>query len=325
MRSHIPGDDPGIEKDQRQLVPVADNHTLDGGGFSLSMSILHHHTEENNKQGIKPAGSRTRRQERAGDVGLSTVHNRTQEAHVDCWMGASLVTATREKERHLLTPKKKVAKRGAVKTFSRSSRRRLMRTLARTKRSNMPIFVTLTYPAIFPEDPQEWKRHLKNFFARLGRQFPGAAGVWKLEPQKRGAPHYHLLIWGVDYVDLRFWVPRAWYEVVGSDDKKHLAAGTRVEELRSWNGVMSYASKYLGKVDKAASCAELWQAAGRYWGVFQRENMPWGEMVTVPCSEKEAVQAIRYLRRFGHIPARDYAKLTAIASADFWYAKLFPI
>jgi hypothetical protein len=240
-------------------------------------------------------------------------------------MGASLITATREKEQHLLTRKLKVPKRGTVKTFSAASRRRFMRIMARTCKVIMPIFVTLTYPGEFSNDPKEWKRHLKNFFARLARKFPGAAGVWKLEPQKRGAPHYHLLIWGVSYADLRFWVPRAWYEVVDSGDQRHLSAGTRVEKLRSRRGVMAYASKYLGKIDKAACGDGIWRAAGRYWGIFQRENVPWGEMVTIPCTEKEAVQAIRYLRRFGHIRARDYAKLTAIADADFWYAKLFPI
>ena len=38
---------------------------------------------------------------------------------------------------------------------------------------------------------------------------------WKLEPQERGAPHYHCLIWGVDEGELLDFVAYTWYEIAG--------------------------------------------------------------------------------------------------------------
>jgi hypothetical protein len=67
--------------------------------------------------------------------------------------------------------------RDRVRGFSRTSRRNLLRRLAsinrrvfRTHRGRM-IFVTLTYPEHYPEDPELCKRHLKALRRRLQRKF----------------------------------------------------------------------------------------------------------------------------------------------------------
>jgi len=195
-----------------------------------------------------------------------------------------------------------------------------MKTVSKTKKNNLPVFVTLTYPSEWPGEPEEWKRHLQNFLKRLVYKFPRSSGVWKLEPQKRGAPHYHLLVWGVDYVDLLGFCSRAWYKVVGSGDTKHLRAGTRVEKVRKWRGVMSYCSKYLGKdVEKLPG----WESVGRYWGVFMRDNVPWAALVTVPLTYKQVVQVMRYLRRYAHLKSRSYQSLEVIVGeADFWFDRI---
>jgi hypothetical protein len=96
-------------------------------------------------------------------------------------------------------------KRGIVKRFTEASRRRLLRALARTRKDQLPVFVTLTYPDGFPGDPRQWKAHLKAWLKRLALQHPEAAGFWKLElkPRQSGqnagqvAPHSHLLLWGL--------------------------------------------------------------------------------------------------------------------------------
>ena len=164
------------------------------------------------------------------------------------------------------------AKRGKVSRFSRASRRRFMTTLNSLDRLAlpcMPIFVTLTYPAVFSDDPRQWKLHLEEMRRRLLRKYPDAIGFWKLEPQKRGAPHFHLLILCVPLID-KEWVSAEWYDVVGSGDEKHLAAGTNVERVRSWNGVNHYASKYLGKVPEGVNWPEN---VGRWWGVIGRKKL----------------------------------------------------
>lgn len=163
--------------------------------------------------------------------------------------------------------RKRGGTRGAVAGFSAGSRRRLMRVLASINQAavpHMPLFLTLTYPATWDADPKRWKRDLEVFGKRLRRYFPTLAYIWRLEFQERGAPHFHLLCFGVRHIPYLL-VARWWYEVVGSNDAAHLKAGTEVRRVRSWRGVMSYAAKYMSKV--AAASVELPEHVGRWWGV----------------------------------------------------------
>ena len=211
-------------------------------------------------------------------------------------------------------------KRGKISGFTSSSRRRLMQTLAKTIKDQKPIFITLTYPKEWPSDPKTWKKHLQNFIKRLVYKYPGSSGFWKLEPQYRGAPHYHMLIWGVSYFDLLCFTGLAWFNVVKSGDLKHLQAGTRVEEIRSWKGVRSYASKYLGKKIEGLPG---WDEVGRFWGIFGRDRLPWAKMISVELDYQGACKIIRLIRRYAHIKSRDYKSLTGIVNdPTFWFDRL---
>lgn len=259
---------------------------------------------------------------------LSTCHI---SPRVILYSGASLLKVSR-------TPRLKqeqkrerdISKRGKVSKFSAKSRNRLMRTLAEVERNNLPCFVTLTYPAVYSDDPKVWKRHLDTFIKRLARKFPKVCGVWKLEPQEREAPHFHILIWGGILWDLQMFVPQAWYEVVGSGDENHLAwhwgmlgNGNKhcVQPVESQRGVFWYASKYMSKE------VSNWDAGGRWWGVFKRELLPLGQVVNVEVTEDKAIEFIRYMRRYmkrkdKRKSNRDYRSLTIICNPDFWLNKL---
>ena len=195
--------------------------------------------------------------------------------------------------------------RGQIDGFSYASRRRLMQTIGKVRRdADLPAFVTLTYPFDFPEDPKVVKRDLDNFFKRLRRKFKNEAGaIWKMEPQERGAAHFHLMIWGADLQELKAWVPAAWFEVAGQGDTKHffwhmgmLGNGNEhcVQQVRSFAGVWSYAAKYLGKSFLIAG----WGAVGRFWGVFNRGKIPFGEKVVLEVSKAKTTVVLRYMRRF---------------------------
>lgn len=214
-------------------------------------------------------------------------------------------------------------RRGKVAGFSAKSRNRLMRTLGEVRRDCLPVFVTLTFPAEYPTIERA-KRDLDTFIKRLARKFPDVAGVWKLEPQKRGAPHFHLLVWGVSYLDLLEFVPVAWCEVVASDDENHLAwhkgeLGNKpcVQQIEKQQGVFWYASKYMSK-QVTIDCVD-W---GRWWGVFFRNKLPLGELVNVEITEKKAFEIIRYMRRYARIKPRNNPSLTIICDADFWINRL---
>lgn len=254
---------------------------------------------------------------------LSTLHNSPQSTsgtpQIEYAAGGSLLKVSSG----IVSEAPIGGKRGAIGGFSFASRRRLMRTIARVKRdAKLPFFVTLTYPNKFPS-PIESKRHLDNFAKRLRREFSDIGFLWKLEPQGRGAPHYHLLVWGVQETDLFYYVPFAWYEIAGDRDRDHLLFHMGclknqhcVSEVRSWRGVWSYASKYLGKTFEVAGWDCIYP--GRFWGVVNRENIPFGDDMVMYVTEKDARLWMRYQRRFGKLKSRNYSSLTTFCDADQW-------
>lgn len=217
----------------------------------------------------------------------------------------------------------KGGKRGKVKGFSFASRRRLMQTIAKIKiDSALPDFITLTYPNNFPS-PMESKNHLDIFNKRFTRAFPQIGAIWKLEPQERGAPHYHTLAWGANEMDLRQFVPYAWHDIAGGGDPNHLAFHLGmlsnepcVNAVRSRKGVMRYASKYLGKTFDVAGWEGIYP--GRFWGVVQRENIPFGQEMIMYIEENDAHIWMRYQRRFAKLKSRSYSSLTTFCDSDQW-------
>lgn len=194
------------------------------------------------------------------------------------------------KEEHIYGP------RGRIKDFSQDSRQRLQRKLATINEMecHLPDFLTLTYPGEWVPDAVLWKTHWHNFRRALVRQWPEVWGVWRLEFQKRGAPHFHCLLWNGPRVEgievwsttknkvivipkpgaisphnqaVFDWISSTWYRIVGSGDPKHLAVGTRIEPIKSWHGVIYYASKYLAKLPEGSFVPV--EYTGRFWGVVQ--------------------------------------------------------
>lgn len=163
-------------------------------------------------------------------------------------------------------------KRGAITEFSAKSRRRMLNMAASIDRAacpKLPIFITLTYPAEWPAETATCKAHLDAFTKRLVRRFPHASLLWKLEYQRRGAPHYHLLLFNVPFLNAKV-VAAWWYDIVGSRRPEHLAAGTECKRARGWGGVMHYVSKYLAKHTDCGSDT----SPGRFWGVVNRADLP---------------------------------------------------
>lgn len=195
--------------------------------------------------------------------------------------------------------------RGDVVMFSRQSRLRLLRKIARIN-ADKAVFVTLTYPARFPSSKRA-KEHLRAFLEKIRRRYPAASAIWKLERQSRGAPHFHLLFFNLPFVPfatIRQW----WGHTVAAFVDDHLPR-VRIERVRSQNGVMYYAAKYCAKDDAGAAAnlslstmhictlmmmtapgSSVWSRSfafhvylalvaslrdGRVWGVFNRDVVPY--------------------------------------------------
>jgi hypothetical protein len=167
------------------------------------------------------------------------------------------------------------------------------------EKAGKAIFAGLTYPEAFPTSAEIFKGHLDAFGKRFSRAFPHGAFHWKLEFQQRDAPHFHPIFWNLstepsDVRKFRKWLARTWFEVVGSNDLKHLAAGTSADVIRSQFGIMRYVGPYVSDSDQSRPG---WKV-GRYWGVVGRANIPYAVAPEVTISATAALLVWRTARRY---------------------------
>jgi hypothetical protein len=205
-------------------------------------------------------------------------------AYLSSAVGGSVSTLSFEdtKTSNRLSPSRPLGGgiRDRVRGFSRESRRNLLRRLASINRRAFRafrgriIFVTLTYPREYPEDPEVCKNHLKALRRRLQRKFGEFAGFWRLSIQRRGAWHFHLLLFvGSSFGpigELRRFISSSWYEVTGEVSEGHLSAGTRVEAVKRWKQATSYVERYMAKPEEFPKGLQT----GRIWGVWHEEHLP---------------------------------------------------
>ena len=132
----------------------------------------------------------------------------------------------------------------------------------------------MTYPREYPEDPEVCKNHLKALRKRLQREYESFAAFWRLGIQKRGAWHFHLLLFvgpSIGPIDeLRHFVSSSWYEVTGKVSEGHLRAGTRVEPVKRWKQATSYVERYMAKPEEFPDGLET----GRIWGIWNENLLP---------------------------------------------------
>src|SRR5215207_4803693 len=210
-----------------------------------------------------------------------------QSAYVSSAVGGSVSTLSFEnpKTSNRLSPPSPPLRHGRgirdrVRGFSRESRTNLLRRLASINRGAFKafkgrmIFVTLTYPKQYPEDPELCKRHLKALRKRLQREYKSFAAFWRLGIQGRGAWHFHLLLFvGPSFGtidELRRFISSSWYQVTGKVSEGHLHAGTRVEAVKKWKQATSYVERYMAKPEEFPEGLKT----GRIWGVWNPKLLP---------------------------------------------------
>jgi hypothetical protein len=210
--------------------------------------------------------------------------------------------------------------RRAGTTWSNKSRAKMLErfsTLDFTPFANegsIIAFLTLTYPSdwltVAPSS-RSAKRHLSMLRKRFEREFARPFfALWKMEFQRRGAPHFHLLAPIPRGSDFRTWLSKTWTEIVNHPDEmeraKHLQAGTGVDKAKGISAdtaqrISYYFSKHSsankGPKEYQNTPPEEWIQAGsvgRFWGY-------WGlEVATVSMllSKAESLFIARTLRRW---------------------------
>lgn len=201
-------------------------------------------------------------------------------------------------------------KRGKVHTFSRGSRMRLLRKFARLQviegagyRSKVS-FLTLTTQRHL--HPRVIKRFAQRMFKRVSRKYPSLSVVWRLEFQKRGAPHLHCVCFNAPYID-RSWLVESWGELVGQDNPV-----VDIRRVKTSRQLFSYVSKYVAKIvdsslldigTKNAVAFGRWQGmekgVGRIWGVWNAKSLPFADLVATKVPLDGSWWLIRgYCRKF---------------------------
>jgi hypothetical protein len=220
-------------------------------------------------------------------------------------------------------------KRSAIKEFSRASRRRFQLMVAKIEKAALPVFLTLTYPDIFPEDHAEWYRDFQRLRARMKRK--GWCGIWRREIKLRqsgvnvgkAAPHYHILVWGASVDEIMAYIPKAWHKIAGGGDPNHLKfmlgelPGSKpcAEQVRTWSGVVSYVGKYMAKIEDVS---ELGVLPGRFWGVINSARIPWAAAISLSVPYSVAYTFFRYIRRLLRMRGRSSWSSSSAYVNDPW-------
>lgn len=231
------------------------------------------------------------------DVDDAKLHVRNDLARTAGDGDRAVVSSTRRSP----TENDQRATAGVITEWSRKSRSAMCRTFAEldytplVESGRVPAMVTLTYPgdweAVAP-DGASVKRHMVLWRKRFQREYGEPARyIWKLEFQRRGAPHIHL--WMAPPISpgrsgrgFAQWLSETWTQVVDHPDAeqkaRHLLAGTAIDVR---NGLKACDPKRLaiyftkhsspnldGDKEYQHIVPELWQqpgtGPGRFWGVY---------------------------------------------------------
>lgn len=186
--------------------------------------------------------------------------------------------------------------------------------------TRLPAMVTLTYPGDWltvAPNGKAAKAHLQ----ALGKRYQRAWGeelrcLWKQEFQRRGAPHFHLLMVpphgaNADGQHFRTWLSSAWADIVDHPDpeqrRRHVLAGTGVDFAQGLKStdpkrVAVYFSKHGSfSAKEYQNCVpDPWQqpgqGPGRFWGHWGLEPA----RVGVRVSPQDGIKLGRLLRRWAH-------------------------
>ena len=178
---------------------------------------------------------------------------------------------------------------GKIKGFSDRSRLRLQAAAAELDATGVKsdIMVTLTYPGDFKKvctSGKQAKQHLAAYRRRLTRYLKKHgltfSALWFLEFQDRGAPHFHLILFGpslglLDMRRFKAWSKVAWAQVVAhphrGDYTRHRKRGSHAAPMRKRH--FGYAAKYASKA-KQKQVPFGFDDVGRFWGVWNHKWFP---------------------------------------------------
>lgn len=219
-----------------------------------------------------------------------------------------------------------------ITEWSRKSRSAMCRTFAEldygplVESGRVPAMVTLTYPGdweVVAPDGASVKRHMVLWRKRFQREYGEPVRcIWKLEFQRRGAPHIHLwmappMTPGRSARGFAQWLSETWAQVVDHPDAeqkaRHRLAGTAVDVRSGLKAcdprrLAIYFTKHSspnlgGDKEYQHIVPELWRrpgrGPGRFWGVYGLKKA----IAVVEVAQDAYLAARRVVRRWSRSQA----------------------
>ena len=210
-----------------------------------------------------------------------------------------------------------IPKRGLIKSFSKRSRFRLFAVLSKIDRihDRNVLFITLTYHENYTSSAFKAQTDLHNFLTQLRTFDRGVQYIWRLEYQKRGAPHFHMILFpGASYQKLtrsayNLTLKSKWHLIADPNSRAHAKYGFDVVEISDYRKACAYLSKYLAKVPD--SDADI--VRGKQWGCSR--DLPMLKYQEVTCRREIAEQIINRIRKWLFSQGKD-----AYASDEYFNA-----
>jgi len=188
--------------------------------------------------------------------------------------------------------------RGSITRFTPDSRRRLIERMARLNVDGVrTVFLTLTFSGV--PSPDEAKAAYRRFMERVRRKYPAASAIWRMEPQERKSPHFHLLLFNFPYVHHKI-IARVWRQC--THEKKSFVWVKKIDGGK--RQCMYYVSKYIAKRESPKSPTSLDNLAylhaereftddpGRMWGVFNGHKLPYAVRRRLDFNDPYAIEEL---------------------------------
>mgnify|MGYP003376033067 CR=1 FL=1 len=191
-------------------------------------------------------------------------------------------------------------KRGRVKRFTESSRRRLREVFSQIDQSQVvnTFFGTLTCR---PISTPKFGKMFRAYVGRLMRSIPGRwSMIWRLEFHKSGAPHVHFMMYWRErspkLPEMRRRSDLAWAGICAKSHGDAAAGRVQLNFVGPDGRAAGYTCKSESYVSKLSGPEEV-EGVGRWWGVLRGSNLP-VRLAVVRISPEQRNQFTRILRRF---------------------------
>jgi len=160
-----------------------------------------------------------------------------------------------------------------IKEFSKKSRMKLFTIFNKINYSQygIPLFISATWHYDSPGEMKTIKLFLKKFRQMLEKFLPPFHYIWKLEYQKRGIPHFHILIFPLQ-PDQKFYTPEIerlikikWMQLKKCKCAHCKNYSIKTIECKTRLMSIAYIAKEIAKVEERYEEHDL----GRIWGTSQ--------------------------------------------------------